>query len=103
MAEADAEAEYVNHHPKKIAFIFSAMRHFASTLRASGWKVLYSKVDDPQNSQNILGEILESKQSNPTKSKASITEVKTETEIKKKNTKSDLILGMAHLRSKRPL
>ena len=27
MAEADAEAEYVNHHPKKIAFIFSAMRH----------------------------------------------------------------------------
>ena len=58
MAEADAEAEYVNHHPKKIAFIFSAMRHFANTLRASGWKVLYSKVDDPQNSQNILGEIL---------------------------------------------
>ena len=34
------------------------MRHFANTLRASGWKVLYSKVDDPQNSQNILGEIL---------------------------------------------
>merc|ERR1712001_209575 len=45
---------------------------------------------------NILGEILESKQSKPTKSKASITEVKTETEIKKKNTKPDLILGMAH-------
>ena len=58
MAEADAEAEYVKHHPKKIAFIFSAMRHFANTLKASGWKVLYSKIDDPQNSQNIIGEIL---------------------------------------------
>ena len=58
MAEADAEAEYVKHHPKKIAFIFSAMRHFADTLNASGWKVLYSKIDDPQNSHNIIGEIL---------------------------------------------
>ena len=58
MAEADAEAEYVKHHPKKIAFIFSAMRHFADTLKASGLKVLYSKIDDPQNSHNIIGEIL---------------------------------------------
>ena len=58
MAEVDAEAEYVKHHPKKIAFIFSAMRHFADTLKASGWKVLYSKIDDPQNSHNIIGEIL---------------------------------------------
>ena len=44
MAEVDAEAEYVKHHPKKIAFIFSAMRHFAVRLMASGWKVLYSKL-----------------------------------------------------------
>ena len=58
MAEVDAEAEYVKHHPKKIAFIFSAMRHFADTLKASGWRVLYSKIDDPQNSHNIIGEIL---------------------------------------------
>jgi len=58
MAEADAEAEYVKHHPKKIAFIFSAMRHFADTLKASGWRVLYSKIDDPQNSHNIIGEVL---------------------------------------------
>ena len=58
MAEVDAEAEYVKHHPKKIAFIFSAMRHFADTLKASGWRVLYSKIDDPQNSHNIIGEVL---------------------------------------------
>ena len=38
MAEVDAEAEYVKHHPKKIAFIFSAMRHFAKRLRTLGWK-----------------------------------------------------------------
>ena len=58
MAEVDAEAEYVKHHPKKIAFIFSAMRHFADTLKASGWRVLYSKIDDPQISHNIIGEVL---------------------------------------------
>lgn len=58
MAEVDAEAEYVKHHPKKIAFIFSAMRHFADTIKASGWRVLYSKIDDPQNSHNIIGEVL---------------------------------------------
>ena len=58
MAEVDAEAEYVKHHPKKIAFIFSAMRHFADTLKASGWRVLYSKIDDPLNSHNIIGEVL---------------------------------------------
>ena len=58
MAEVDAEAEYVKHHPKKIAFIFSAMRHFAKRLRTLGWKVLYSEIDDPENSQNIIGEVL---------------------------------------------
>jgi len=58
MAEVDAEAEYVKHHPKKIAFIFSAMRHFATRLRTLGWKVLYSEIDDPENSQNIIGEVL---------------------------------------------
>ena len=28
MAEVTAEAGYVPHHPKKIAFCFAAMRHF---------------------------------------------------------------------------
>ncbi|MDG1083277.1 MAG: cryptochrome/photolyase family protein, partial [Planktotalea sp.] len=30
MAEVASEATYVRHHPKKIAFIFSAMRKFAA-------------------------------------------------------------------------
>ncbi|MEY4998153.1 MAG: hypothetical protein RIS00_197, partial [Pseudomonadota bacterium] len=33
MAEVIAEAGYVPHHQKKIAFLFSAMRHFADELR----------------------------------------------------------------------
>ena len=34
MAEVYDEATYVRHHKKKIAFIFSCMRHFADELRA---------------------------------------------------------------------
>ena len=49
MAELHEEATYVRHHQKKIAFIFSAMRHFAEELRASGWTVDYVKLDAPDN------------------------------------------------------
>ncbi len=37
MAEVMEEASYVPHHPKKIAFLFAAMRKFAAELRADGW------------------------------------------------------------------
>lgn len=47
MAELQDEATYVRHHKKKIAFCFSAMRHFAAELRALGWTVDYVKLDDP--------------------------------------------------------
>jgi deoxyribodipyrimidine photolyase-related protein len=33
MAEVMDEASYVRHHKKKLAFVFSAMRHFAQDLR----------------------------------------------------------------------
>ena len=33
MAELGDEARHVRHHRKKIAFLFSAMRHFAAELR----------------------------------------------------------------------
>lgn len=49
MCEVMAEATYVGHHKKKIAFIFSAMRHFADELRGSGYKVRYTRIDDPDN------------------------------------------------------
>lgn len=58
MAEVADEATYVPHHPKKIAFTFMAMRRFAEQLRALGWQVCYSKLDDPDNTQSIAGELI---------------------------------------------
>jgi len=57
MAEVMAEASYVPHHVKKIAFLFSAMRHFADALRNSGHAVRYVALDDAANSQSLDGEI----------------------------------------------
>lgn len=58
MAEVADETGYVPHHPKKVAFILAAMRKFAAQLEASGWKVAYTKLDDPENSGSIVGELL---------------------------------------------
>jgi len=58
MAEVMAEATYVPHHPKKIAFIFAAMRKFAAKLIADGWQVAYTKLDDADNTNSIQGELL---------------------------------------------
>ncbi|GIS84366.1 MAG: cryptochrome/photolyase family protein [Nitrospina sp.] len=49
MCEVWNEATYVKHHKKKIAFLFSAMRHFAKELKESGYKILYTKLEDEQN------------------------------------------------------
>ncbi len=46
MAEVATETRYVPHHPKKIAFFLSAMRHFAQDLRARGFRVLYIALND---------------------------------------------------------
>lgn len=58
MAEVMAEASYVRHHVKKIAFLFSAMRHYAEALRSAGYSVRYVALDDDGNSQSLDGEIL---------------------------------------------
>ncbi len=57
MCEVDAEAQYVRHHKKKIALVFSAMRHFAATLQAKGYPLHYSKIDDPDNRGSLAGEV----------------------------------------------
>ena len=57
MAEVAAEADYVWHHRKKLAFIFSAMRHHAAALRAAGWTVDYVALDDPANSGSLTNEV----------------------------------------------
>ncbi len=58
MAEVGDEASYVPHHPKKIAFLFAAMRKFAEHLRRDGWQVAYTRLDDPDNTGSITGELI---------------------------------------------
>ena len=57
MMEVWEEATYLKHHKQKIALIFSAMRHFAQELRADGWQVEYTRLDDPQNAGSFTGEV----------------------------------------------
>lgn len=57
LCEVMAEASYVPHHPKKIAFLFAAMRHFASELCDRGLTVRYITLDDPANCQSFEGEV----------------------------------------------
>ena len=57
LAEVAAEADYVPHHRKKLAFVFAAMRHFAAGLAADGWRVDYVRLDDASNSGSLGGEV----------------------------------------------
>lgn len=68
MCEVMEEATYAWHHPKKIALIFSAMRHFALELEGQGYVVDYVKLDDEKNSQSFDGELQRAiKRHNPQK------------------------------------
>jgi deoxyribodipyrimidine photolyase-related protein len=58
MAEVMGEAGSVGHHPQKIALIFAAMRKFAAGLEGEGWRVAYSRLDDPANTQTLAGELI---------------------------------------------
>lgn len=57
MCEVAEEAGYVAHHKQKIAFLFSAMRHFANELQASGFTVRYTKLDDDKNAGSFSAEL----------------------------------------------
>jgi len=57
MAEVNAEATYVRHHKKKIAYLFSAMRHFAAELEERQVTVRYTKIDDDDNAGSLEAEI----------------------------------------------
>ena len=57
MVEVAEETTYVPHHKQKIAFILSAMRHFAEDLRAEGVAVDYVRLDDPANTGTFTGEL----------------------------------------------
>lgn len=57
MCEVAEEAGYVAHHKQKIAFLFSAMRHFASELEVRGFTVRYTKLDDDKNAGSFRAEL----------------------------------------------
>ena len=57
MAEVIEEVTYVRHHKRKVAFLFSAMRHFADELREEGITVDYVRLDDEANSGSFSGEV----------------------------------------------
>ena len=57
MCEVWDEATYVKHHKKKIAFLFSAMRHFADELKEKSYRVSYTMLDDKENSGSFKDEV----------------------------------------------
>ena len=57
IAEVREEANYVKHHKKKIAFLFSAMRHFAQELKEQGHNLHYTHYNDAHNQGNLFGEV----------------------------------------------
>lgn len=57
MAEVRSEASYVKHHKKKIAFVFSAMRHFSQELSEQGYRHKYVKYDDKNNQGSLKSEV----------------------------------------------
>jgi deoxyribodipyrimidine photolyase-related protein len=57
LCEVRNEATRVRHHKKKIAFIFSAMRHFAAELDAAGYRTRYIQYDAPDNAGSLTGEL----------------------------------------------
>ncbi|MTI10468.1 cryptochrome/photolyase family protein [Curvivirga aplysinae] len=57
MCEVIGEATYVKHHKKKIAFLFSAMRHFAKKLKDNSFNIQYVKIDAADNTGTLFGEV----------------------------------------------
>ncbi len=53
MMEIKPEAIYVTHHIQKLIGFFAAMRAFAEALRSEGHRIIYLKLDDPDNLQSF--------------------------------------------------
>jgi deoxyribodipyrimidine photolyase-related protein len=57
MMEVLQEARYVVHHIQKIAAFFAAMRSFARRVQERGHRIIYIRLDDPENQQTFDGNI----------------------------------------------
>ncbi len=55
--EMRQETDYVKHHIQKVAGFFSAMRNFADALKTQNHQVVYFKINDPKNTQNLIDNI----------------------------------------------
>ena len=52
--EMRQETDYVKHHIQKVIGFFAAMRAFSKTLEAENCNVIYYKLDNENNSQNLI-------------------------------------------------
>jgi len=52
--EMRQETDYVQHHIQKVIGFFAAMRRFSEDLEAMGHRVLYLKINDPDNAQDLI-------------------------------------------------
>ena len=57
MTEVQEETVYVPHHKKKLVLVLSAMRHFAAELEEKGYKVEYVRLNDHDNTGNLISEL----------------------------------------------
>lgn len=57
LMEIRQETDYVTHHIQKVTAFFAAMRSFADRLKGMGHKVIYLRLDDPENRQTIAGNV----------------------------------------------
>ena len=53
LAEMRQETDYVKHHIQKVVGFFLAMRNFTESLEGQGHKVIYLKINDTSNPQNL--------------------------------------------------
>lgn len=59
LMEVKQEQDYVMHHIQKMVGFFAAMRNFATQLERNGHTVIYLKLDDQNNKQNIPDNLAE--------------------------------------------
>ena len=57
MAEVDEESTHVTSSKQRTTVFLSAMRHHAAHMRAKGWRVIYSELDDASNCGTLAGEL----------------------------------------------
>ncbi len=57
MAEVRRESTFHSFHKQKLVLVYAGMRHFAERLSRRGVRVRYVRLDDPENTQDLEGEL----------------------------------------------